>query len=143
MENGESVVRIVEKTGSALVDSPEPFDKDEEHIHSKRDLDDGASDKEKSESQEKGKDPIRVYLKEMGMVPLLSRAGEVEIAKRIEKGKNAVGKALSRSPVVVSELLGFGEKLRMGELAVRKLVHLTDGELTERFLERRTNPVSS
>ena len=134
-------MRMVEKTGIALVDSPELSDKEEEHIHSKRDLDDRASDKEKSESQEKGKDPIRVYLKEMGMVPLLSRAGEVEIAKRIEKGKKAVGKALSRSPVVVSELLRFGEKLRMGELAVRKLVHLTDGELTEHVLQRRRQEV--
>ena len=134
-------MRIVERTGIALVDSSESSDKDEVQIHSKRDLDDRASDKEKSESQEKGKDPIRVYLKEMGMVPLLSRAGEVEIAKRIEKGKKAVGKALSRSPVVVSELLRFGEKLRMGELAVRKLVHLTDGELTERVLERRRQEV--
>ena len=62
MEIGESVVRMVEKTGIALVDSPELSDKEEEHIHSKRDLDDRASDKEKSESQEKGKDPIRVYL---------------------------------------------------------------------------------
>ena len=141
MENGESVVRNVKRTGIALVDSSESSDKDEEHVHSKRDLDDRASDKEKSESQEKGKDPIRVYLKEMGMVPLLSRAGEVEIAKRIEKGKKAVGKALSRSPVVVSELLRFGEKLRIGELAVRKLVHLTDGELTERVLERRRQEV--
>ena len=127
MENGESVVRIVENTGIALVDSPESSDKEEEPIHSKRDLDDGAFDKEKSESQEKGKDPIRVYLKGMGMVPLLSRAGEVEIAKRIEKGKKAVGKALSRSPVVVCDLRRFGEKMRMGELAVRELVHLTDG----------------
>jgi len=124
-ETGESVVRIVGNTRVAVVDPPEPSDEDEE----------------KSESQEKSKDPIRVYLKEMGMVPLLSRAGEVEIAKRIEKGKNAVRKVLSRSPVVVSELLGFGEKLRMGELAVRKLVHLTDGELTERVLERRRQEV--
>jgi RNA polymerase primary sigma factor len=123
-ENGESVVRIVGNTRIAVVDSPEPSDEEE-----------------KSESQEKSKDPIRVYLKEMGMVPLLSRAGEVEIAKRIEKGKNAVRKVLSRSPVVVSELLAFGEKLRMGELAVRKLVHLTDGELTERVLERRRQEV--
>jgi len=100
-----------------------------------------SGDEKKSDSQEKGKDPIRVYLKEMGMVPLLSRAGEVEIAKRIEKGKKAVQKVLSRSPVVVPELLAFGDKLRMGGLAVRKLVHLTDGELTERVLERRRQEV--
>ena len=134
-------MRIVGNTGIAVVDSRERSDEDEEKIYSKPDLEDGDSDEKKSESQEKGKDPIRVYLKEMGMVPLLSRAGEVEIAKRIEKGKNAVRKALSRSPVVVSELLGFGEKLRMGELGVRKLVHLTDVELTERVLERRRQEV--
>jgi RNA polymerase primary sigma factor len=125
-ENEESVVDVAGNPGTAP---------------SKLGLDDGDSEEKKSESQEKGKDPIRVYLKEMGMVPLLSRAGEVEIAKRIEKGKKAVQKVLSRSPVVVPELLAFGEKLRMGELAVRKLVHLTDGELTERVLERRRQEV--
>ena len=141
-ESGESVVRIVGKAGAAVAYAPQRSKIGEDQSDSKRVQEDGDSDENgASEVQEKGKDPIRVYLKEMGMVPLLSRAGEVEIAKRIEKGKNAVEKSLSRSPFVVPELLGFAERLRMGELAVRKLVHLTDRELTERVLERRRQEV--
>ena len=54
-----------------------------------------------AETLEKTNDPVRMYLREMGTVPLLTRQGEVEIAKRIEKGQKSVIKALSRSPVVV------------------------------------------
>ena len=73
----------------------------------------------------------------MGTVSLLSREGEVQIAKRIEKGQMAVLKALSRSAVVVGELLHFGEQLRKGELQVKKLIHFNDEELTEEILEAR------
>src|SRR6202521_3070510 len=53
---------------------------------------------------EKTNDPVRMYLREMGTVPLLTREGEVEIAKRIERGQLRVLKALSRSPIVINEL---------------------------------------
>jgi RNA polymerase primary sigma factor len=56
---------------------------------------------------EKTNDPVRMYLREMGTVPLLTREGEVEIAKRIERGQNRVLKALSRSPIVIRELLAL------------------------------------
>ncbi len=92
-ENGASIVRTVRKNGVALDDAPQRSEGDEVD-RSKLDQKDGDSDEnEASEGQEKGKDPIRVYLKEMGMVPLLSRAGEVEIAKRIEKGKKCTSSA--------------------------------------------------
>ena len=57
---------------------------------------------------EKTNDPVRMYLREMGTVPLLTREGEVEIAKRIERGQLRVLKALSRSPIVIRELLAMG-----------------------------------
>jgi len=58
---------------------------------------------------EKTNDPVRMYLREMGTVPLLTREGEVEIAKRIERGQLRVLKALSRSPIVIRELLTLGK----------------------------------
>src|SRR6184192_370603 len=61
---------------------------------------------------EKVNDPVRMYLREMGTVPLLTREGEVEIAKRIERGQKTVLKALSRSPIVIRELLNLGEDLK-------------------------------
>ncbi|MCZ6485478.1 MAG: RNA polymerase sigma factor RpoD [Acidobacteria bacterium] len=90
-----------------------------------------------AESQKESKDPVRMYLREMGAVSLLSREGEVRIAKRIEKGQETVLKALSRSALVVGELLRFGEQLRKGELQVKKLIHFNDAELTEEILETR------
>ncbi|NWG13954.1 MAG: sigma-70 family RNA polymerase sigma factor, partial [Acidobacteria bacterium] len=87
---------------------------------------------------DKTNDPVRMYLREMGTVPLLSREGEVEIAKRIEHGQRVVLKALSRSPIVVREILDIGEKLRKDLISVRDVVTLNDEELTEdRLAEKR------
>ena len=61
---------------------------------------------------EKTNDPVRMYLREMGAVALLTRESEVEIAKRIERGQRAVSKALSRSPLVIQKILALGEEVR-------------------------------
>ena len=60
---------------------------------------------------DKTNDPVRMYLREMGTVPLLTREGEIELAKRIERGQTAVRKALSRSPLVIREILTLSETL--------------------------------
>ncbi len=94
-----------------------------------------------SESLEKTNDPVRMYLREMGTVPLLTRNGEVEIAKRIEKGQKSVIKALSRSPVVVGEISRYGEKLKIDGLNIKHLVQLNDEELVGEILEKRRKAV--
>ena len=81
---------------------------------------------------EKTNDPVRMYLREMGTVPLLTREGEVEIAKRIERGQIRVLKALSRSPIVIHELLGLGEDLKK-----RRSLHQRSGHLRRRRDHRR------
>src|SRR5688572_19779824 len=63
---------------------------------------------------EKTNDPVRMYLREMGTVPLLTREGEVAIAKRIERGQVLVLKTITRSPIIVKELLAVAEDLRQG-----------------------------
>ena len=82
-----------------------------------------------------------MYLKEMGTVSLLSREGEVEIAKRIEKGRKTVLKALSRSPVVVDGLLSIREPLKKGELEVKKLVNFTEEDLTQEIVDNRRQEI--
>jgi len=99
------------------------------------------SKEDSAEDPKKSKDPVRMYLKEMGTVSLLSREGEVEIAKRIEKGQKTVLKALSRSPVVVDGLLRFREPLKKGELEVKKLVNFTEEELTQEIVENRRREI--
>src|SRR5438128_12555373 len=86
---------------------------------------------------EKTNDPVRMYLREMGTVPLLTREGEVEIAKRIERGQNRVLKALSRSPIVIRELLALGEDLEKGVRSIKELVTFDEEEITEEIVENR------
>ena len=86
---------------------------------------------------EKTNDPVRMYLREMGTVPLLTREGEVEIAKRIERGQNRVLKALSRSPIVIRELLAMGEDLKKGVRSIKEVVTFDEEEITEEILQNR------
>jgi RNA polymerase primary sigma factor len=86
---------------------------------------------------EKTNDPVRMYLREMGTVPLLTREGEVEIAKRIERGQNRVMKAISRSPIVIREIVGLGEDLRRGVRNIKEVVTFDEEELTEEILQHR------
>ena len=65
---------------------------------------------------DKTNDPVRLYLREMAIVPLLTRDGEVAIARRIERGRNRVLKSISRSPLCVEDLIQIGERLKRGEL---------------------------
>jgi RNA polymerase primary sigma factor len=80
-------------------------------------------------------DPIRIYLREMGVVPLLTREGEVDIAKRIERGQRRVLKALSRSPIVIREVLAIGEDLKRGVRSIKEIVVFGEEEITEKVLQ--------
>ena len=80
---------------------------------------------------DKTNDPVRMYLREMGTVPLLTREGEVAIAKRIERGKLAVIKSISRTPKVTHEVIEMGEQLKRGERTVRELVIFNEEEITD------------
>ena len=86
---------------------------------------------------EKTNDPVRMYLREMGTVPLLTREGEVEIAKRIERGQMRVLKAISRSPIVIREIAALGEDLKRGVRNVKEVVVFDEEELTEDVVQAR------
>jgi RNA polymerase primary sigma factor len=87
---------------------------------------------------EKTNDPVRMYLREMGTVPLLNREGEVAIAQRIERGQMTVLKTISRSPIVLKEVLAIGEDLRQGARSIKEIVQFDDEELTEDKIEAKT-----
>jgi RNA polymerase primary sigma factor len=86
---------------------------------------------------EKTNDPVRMYLREMGTVPLLTREGEVEIAKRIERGQMRVLKAISRSPIVIREIIALGEDLKRGVRNIKEVVIFDEEEITEEILQAR------
>src|ERR1041384_3765948 len=105
---GDSDERLLEQATAIAVDEAET-DEDVE-----LDLSAGALDKTN--------DPVRLYLREMGVVPLLTREGEVAIAKRIERGQLKTQKAIARSPIAVKELLKIGEELSHGSANIRDIV---------------------
>jgi RNA polymerase primary sigma factor len=79
-----------------------------------------------------------MYLREMGTVPLLTREGEVAIAKRIERGQLLVLKTISRAPLILKELMKVGEDLRNGSRSIKEIVQFDDEELTEEKIEAKT-----
>ena len=114
---GDSDERLLDQA-AAVATEEEDSDEDVE-----LDLSAGALDKTN--------DPVRLYLREMGVVPLLTREGEVAIAKRIERGQLKTQKAISRSPIAVKELLKIGEELEAGTANIRETVVFAEqAELT-------------
>ncbi len=88
---------------------------------------------------DKTNDPVRMYLREMGTVPLLTREGEIELAKRIERGQTAVRKALSRSPLVIREILALIELLTREPAAVRDILVMPDLVVTDENVIEQAN----
>src|SRR5438552_3575518 len=86
---------------------------------------------------EKANDPVRMYLREMGSVPLLTRDGEVEIAKRIERGQLTVLKVLSRSPVIVREIITLGDQLNSDPGIIKDILQFSNEELTDEKIEEK------
>ena len=90
----------------------------------------------------KTNDPVRIYLREMGMVPLLTREGEVELAKRIERGQLRTLKALSRSPIVIRQVLAIGEDLKLGIRSIKEIVVFEEEEITDEILQDRVTDIT-
>src|SRR5215471_16858110 len=91
---------------------------------------------------EAANDPVRVYLREMGASPLLTREGEVEIAKRIERGQLSALKALSRSPIAIRQVLGIGQELKRGLRSIKETVVFDEEEITEEILQDRVKEIT-
>ena len=84
---------------------------------------------------DKTNDPVRIYLREMGTVPLLNREGEVEVAKRIEHGHRVIRKALSRSALVAREILRIGDQLKKGGISIRDIISFGEEETSDTKLK--------
>ena len=92
-------------------------------------------DKEVGIGMARTDDPVRLYLKEMGDVSLLSREGEIEIAKRIEEGKREIESIIFSMPFTINEIIGLGEKLKYGKVALHDFVATFEEEGEEEFDE--------
>tara|TARA_Y100000294_G_scaffold96854_1_gene90045 strand:+ start:2344 stop:4143 length:1800 start_codon:yes stop_codon:yes gene_type:complete len=100
--------------------------------------------KEEGKSIEKSDDPIRMYLREMGGVELLSREGEIAIAKRIEAGKDVMLNALSQSPITAQQFFEWNEQLQKDEILVREIIdidtnYMEDEETGQSAKQKKTD----
>jgi RNA polymerase primary sigma factor len=134
----DSIFSLFGSAGIEVIDTEQKFQDD-----GKRDdkREDGGGEENEFDfgalNLDKTNDPVRLYLREMGTVPLLSREGEVEIAKRVEHGQRVILKALSRSPLVVREILNIGDQLKKKQISIRDLVSFNEDEVTDERLEER------
>jgi RNA polymerase primary sigma factor len=128
---GSAGIEVVDSDKAYRADKD--FDRDGSEDGPELDLTPGTLDKTN--------DPVRMYLREMGTVPLLTREGEVAIAKRIERGKLAVIKSISRTPTIAKRILIMGDQLRAGDRTIRELVIFSDEEITDEVIQERAAEV--
>src|SRR4051812_6343007 len=125
----------------------EVIDSDQKYMRDEKTIDRTAEGSEELEldltpgALDKTNDPVRMYLREMGTVPLLTREGEVEIARRIERGKLAVIKSISRTPLVAKKVIQLGDALKNGDRTIRELVIFNDEEITDERIAERSRQV--
>ncbi|HEX9577609.1 MAG TPA: RNA polymerase sigma factor RpoD [Myxococcales bacterium] len=101
-----------------------------------------AEREEEEDAYSKSNDPVRMYLRKMGSVSLLTREGEVEIAKRIEDGEKEVLEAVLHSSIAIKEIIQIGERLKKGKMRVREVIRDAPDEDDETFDEQgRTDQV--
>ncbi len=125
----DEVLAGLDGAGIEILEEPKDFDKKLEEAEELLDLDLAAG------LGEKVNDPVRLYLREMGTVPLLTREGEVEIARRIERGQNTVLKSLSRAPMVIQEILSLAEEVAQDTISAREIVQISDPILSDELVE--------
>jgi len=137
IEDIDEVLQTLERATSSETEIEEPLIEEsssavesDEALSEEVELDLSAGEMDKTS------DPIRVYMREMGVVPLLTREQEVSIAKRIERGQKRAEKAIARSPIAVVELFRIGDELAAGTLNIRDVVAFSDQMETEEHEDR-------
>ena len=137
-EDLEELLAVFSSAGIELVDSEKGYKLEREGIERQEGPEGEGPELDLTPgSLDKTNDPVRMYLREMGTVPLLTREGEVEIARRIERGKLSVIKSISRMPAITKAVIRMSDQLRAGERTIRELVIFNDEEITEDKIEQR------
>ena len=146
-EQFEEIIGIFEQLEIAIVDSEKdgkkisatPTETDDDAMDSSLEL---TEDEESADYSSRSTDPVRMYLREMGAVPLLDRDGEVVIAKKIEMGEQDVLYALVEVPVAVEELINVGEDLRQNRIKLKDVVKtIEEDDPSEDELNQRSRVI--
>ena len=142
LDDGEDLLTTFGGAGMEVIEGGTKLNEDK--LDSDRKLDETGEELELDLTPgalEKTNDPVRIYLREMGTVRLLTREGEVEIAKRIERGQNNVMKAMCRSPIIIREIQKLGEELKSEARSIKGVIVFNDDELTDERIQERLEEV--
>jgi RNA polymerase primary sigma factor len=127
-EQIEDIMAAISEMGVNIVESDEDSQEPEEQVadepEESEDIDDKPVAEKKKETIERTDDPVRMYLREMGAVELLSREGEIAIAKRIEAGRDTMIMGLCESPITFHAIILWSEALNHGEMQLREILDL-------------------
>ncbi len=136
-EDLDDMFLLFDSLGIEMVDSEEKYKAKVEEKSAEKEDQEEAKVEVAPGALEKTNDPVRMYLREMGTVPLLTREGEVEIARRIERGEKNVVKTLSRSKHVINQMLDYAQRIRVKQINVESLITVDDEEEDSADRKRR------
>ena len=131
---GDNDIAIVDEASKAKLPDTKPPDPEPTTLKTEAEEEE-EKEKEEDDAFSKSNDPVRMYLRKMGSVSLLTREGEVEIAKRIEDGEKEVLDAVLHSSIAIMEIIQLGERLRKGKVRVREVIRDAPDENDESFDE--------
>ena len=139
---GDNDIAIVDEANKVKLPETKPPEPEPVHAKAAEEEAEEKKEQEEEDNYSKSNDPVRMYLRKMGSVSLLTREGEVEIAKRIEDGEKEVLDAVLHSSIAIKEIIQIGERLKKGKMRVREVIRDAPDEDDETFDEQgRTEQV--
>src|SRR5437868_14050984 len=133
---GDNDIDIVDEANKVKLPDTKPPEPEPVHAKAAEEEAEEKKEQEEEDNYSKSNDPVRMYLRKMGSVSLLTREGEVEIAKRIEDGEKEVLDAVLHSSIAIKEIIQIGDRLRKGKMRVREVIRDAPDEDDETFDEQ-------
>jgi RNA polymerase primary sigma factor len=133
---GDNDIAIVDEANKVKLPDTKPPEPEPVHVKAEGEEAEEKKEQEEEDNYSKSNDPVRMYLRKMGSVSLLTREGEVEIAKRIEDGEKEVLEAVLHSSIAIKEIIQIGDRLRKGKMRVREVIRDAPDEDDETFDEQ-------
>lgn len=139
----DELFTMFDSVGIEVVDSDEKYQSDVREFAKGFEQEETAEQEPGAEAYAKTYDPVRMYLREMGVVPLLTREGEIQIAKRIESHKENLIRAISMAPIAIKEVLALGLRIKKNKNLIPNLFHLQDEEYSEKTIDAKYRQVQN
>jgi RNA polymerase primary sigma factor len=135
----DELFTMFDSIGIEVVDSEEKYQSDGPGFS--KDFEEQEASEQEPENYAKTYDPVRMYLREMGVVPLLTREGEIQIAKRIELHKENLIRAISLAPIAIKEVLALGQRIKKNKNLIPNFFYLQEDEYNEKNIDSKYRQV--